>query len=37
MDENRELGIILNQQEILQSLVATFADDWSKGKPFGVQ
>lgn len=34
MDENRELGIILTDQAILQSLATTFAGDWNKGKPF---
>ena len=36
MDENRELGIILTQQDILQSLESTFQSDWSKGKIYTI-
>lgn len=35
MDENRELGVILTEQNILQSLATTFQTDWGKGKPYG--
>jgi phosphatidylserine/phosphatidylglycerophosphate/cardiolipin synthase-like enzyme len=31
MDENRELGIIINQSDILQKLEETFSADWQKG------
>lgn len=32
MDENRELGIILSQNESVQTLNSTFESDWNKGK-----
>ncbi len=34
MDENRELGIILTQNDALQTLVSTFASDWDHATPF---
>ena len=33
LDENRELGIVLDQEEILQTLTATFEADFAKGTP----
>lgn len=34
MDENRELGIIITQDDILQTLSTTFEEDWNKGTLF---
>jgi phosphatidylserine/phosphatidylglycerophosphate/cardiolipin synthase-like enzyme len=33
MDENRELGIILTDQTIIQTLLKTYEADWEKAKP----
>jgi phosphatidylserine/phosphatidylglycerophosphate/cardiolipin synthase-like enzyme len=32
MDENRELGIMIEQPEIIQTLRTDFETDWAKGK-----
>jgi len=34
MDENREVGIIITQYDILQILSTTFENDWSKAKTY---
>lgn len=36
MDENRELGIIMTQDDIIQKLSNTFANDWTKATPLTV-
>lgn len=34
LDKNRELGIILSEQEIIKKLSDTFSSDWNKGNNF---
>jgi cardiolipin synthase A/B len=34
MEKNRELGIIVNDKNLLQKLTGTFGDDWKNSKPF---
>jgi phosphatidylserine/phosphatidylglycerophosphate/cardiolipin synthase-like enzyme len=34
LDKNRELGIFLSDQDIVNSLVRTFSTDWKNAKPF---
>jgi phosphatidylserine/phosphatidylglycerophosphate/cardiolipin synthase-like enzyme len=33
MDKNRELGIILTQQDIIQTISTTFQKDWNTATP----
>jgi phosphatidylserine/phosphatidylglycerophosphate/cardiolipin synthase-like enzyme len=37
LDNNRELGMLLDDQTIVGSLLATNAEDWAKGKTFNDQ
>jgi phosphatidylserine/phosphatidylglycerophosphate/cardiolipin synthase-like enzyme len=37
LDDNRELGLILSQPDIIASLARTFASDWAGARPFVIQ